>query len=128
MAHSAMSAAVVLPNSVIAAALAREHLAQVCAGCSKETVQTGQLLVSELVANAVRHGAGPIRMDASITADGVHVEVEDGGAGLPTPREPSPEGGRGLRMVDALAERWGVTRVTAAGSCGKRVWFDLLAG
>src|SRR5436190_21565363 len=74
-----------------------------------------RLLVSELVANAIEHGGAP---DASILLsverDGttVRVEVEDAGPRFPpAPSEPPPPdatSGRGLYLLAALADRWGV--------------------
>jgi anti-sigma regulatory factor (Ser/Thr protein kinase) len=83
------------------------------------------LLVSELVTNAMRHGGEPIRLVADLTASGLRVEVYDGNSdAVPAIRDIRPDapGGRGLRLVDALADRWGTTEV--AGD-GKFVWFEI---
>ena len=55
----------------------------------------------------------------------VQVEVTDGSATLPTPRPHAPLSatGRGLRIVEQLAERWGVRPAAS----GKTVWFQLCA-
>lgn len=82
------------------------------------------LLVSELVTNAMRHGGEPIRLVANITASGLRVEVYDGNVdAFPAIRDMRPDapGGRGLRLVDALADRWGTNE---AGD-GKCVWFEI---
>ena len=81
------------------------------------------LLVSELVTNAVRHSGGPLRLQLSVDPDMVRVDVSDG---VPDPPRPQPaddvaERGRGLMIVGALADRWGVETLPA----GKRVWFEL---
>src|SRR4051794_8798135 len=74
--------------------------------------ETVRLLVSELVANGVRHAAGdePLTLVVALDADRLRVEVHDRGAGfepgVPTPR--GAEGGYGLFLVDRLASRWGV--------------------
>lgn len=79
-----------------------------------------RLLVSELVANSVRHGRGRIRVDVML-GDGVaRVVVRDGGEGLSLPPPLPRERHRGLALVDALADRWGYTRGRPA-----RVWFEL---
>ncbi|MFH8405887.1 ATP-binding protein [Streptomyces sp. NPDC018019] len=56
---------------------------------------------------------------------GMRVEISDGAPGLPV-RSPSPDGlgerGRGLVLLDAVVDRWGVT--PAPGRVGKTVWFE----
>ena len=90
-----------------------------------EASEYAVLLVSELVTNAMRHGGEPIRLVADITSSGIRVEVYDGNSdAFPAIRDIRPDapGGRGLRLVDALADRWGTTEV--AGD-GKFVWFEI---
>ena len=82
------------------------------------------LLVSELVTNAVSHGPEEetIRLIVGQSGGRTRFTVHDLGRGpLPEMRaESDPEpGGHGLRLVDTLADRWGVER----GST--RVWFEL---
>ena len=84
-----------------------------------------RLLVSELVANAVRHvrPEGLIGMHVAVHNDSLHVEVVDPGSGFqPRARTPqSPLGsGWGLHLVDELSDRWGVD---ASGPT--RVWFEI---
>jgi anti-sigma regulatory factor (Ser/Thr protein kinase) len=86
-------------------------------------VEDAALLVSELVTNAVRYGPEEqIRLIVSENDARTRFTVHDLGLGpLPEMRaedDPAP-GGHGLRLVDALADRWGVER----GST--RVWFEL---
>jgi anti-sigma regulatory factor (Ser/Thr protein kinase) len=78
------------------------------------------LMVSELVTNAVVHGVGAIWLRIDVEADAVRIEVADEGnvALAPSP-EPGAHGGWGLRIVDQLADAWGVLE----GST--RVWFQL---
>ncbi len=85
-----------------------------------------QLLVSELVTNARRHGTPPAELRLWRTRGEVLVEVHDSGAALPKPRDagPADETGRGLRLVAALSERWG-TRPDVAG---KAVWCTVRLG
>lgn len=81
-----------------------------------------ELVVSELVTNAIRHGTGQITMALSDTAEGIRVEVHDYGYGRPVPRVASARapGGRGLRLIERLSAAWGVdSSVTRAG---KTVW------
>jgi anti-sigma regulatory factor (Ser/Thr protein kinase) len=84
------------------------------------------LLVSELVTNAVKYGPedGEIRLIIGRDGACTRFTVHDPGAGpLPEmrPSNPLPQqgGGHGLRLVDLIADRWGVER----GST--RVWFEL---
>jgi anti-sigma regulatory factor (Ser/Thr protein kinase) len=86
-------------------------------------VDDATLLVSELVTNAVKYGPeDQIRLIVSDDDAKTRFTVHDFGLGpLPEMRaedDPAP-GGHGLRLVDALADRWGVER----GST--RVWFEL---
>jgi anti-sigma regulatory factor (Ser/Thr protein kinase) len=89
-----------------------------------DRVEDAVLLVSELVTNAVKYGPEnePIRL--IVQGDGTcsRFTVHDSGLGpLPEMRQaddPAP-GGHGLRLVDSIADRWGVER----GST--RVWFEL---
>jgi anti-sigma regulatory factor (Ser/Thr protein kinase) len=94
-----------------------------------------ELIVSELVTNAVVHGsvtagaaAGqpPVRLRLSGRAGGVCVEVWDCGEEMPRLRaDPLSEepGGRGLLLVAELASRWGACRTEGGG---KRVWAALV--
>ncbi|MFD9379869.1 SpoIIE family protein phosphatase [Streptomyces sp. NPDC059999] len=84
---------------------------------------TACLLASELLANAVNHSCGPVRLRLRHAGRELSVEVCDGSPVLPQARFASPdaESGRGLLLVDSLAESWG-TLPTAEG---KAVWFSL---
>jgi anti-sigma regulatory factor (Ser/Thr protein kinase) len=82
------------------------------------------LIVSELVTNSARHGPGlPIKVRIRVNDDdSLRGEVEDGGHGEVAIREladAGPGGGYGLRIVDALADRWAVYEGTT------QVWFEL---
>ncbi|MQA97096.1 MAG: SpoIIE family protein phosphatase [Streptosporangiales bacterium] len=81
-----------------------------------------ELLVSELVTNAIVHGGPPVRLRL-LRADRLVCEVHDGGHDLPVlrPAEETDEHGRGLQLVTGLAKRWGVSRTGE----GKVVWFEL---
>jgi anti-sigma regulatory factor (Ser/Thr protein kinase) len=82
--------------------------------------------VSELVSNAVVHGRGPIEVWVGLRSSTVRVEIRDqGGGGVPALTRVAPRadqtGGRGLRMLDALADSWGSERAKAGGIL---VWFQ----
>lgn len=86
-------------------------------------VDTVLLLVSELVTNAVRHAATPFEITVEVDGDSVRVDVIDGDVDHPPRvRNPGPEdtNGRGLLIVDELAEGWGSDEV---GAGNKAVWF-----
>ena len=88
-----------------------------------ELRETLELLVSELVTNAISYTYGNVQMKFSDDGDQIRVEVSDASTLWPIIREPGPDGGRGLRLVDALADRWGVeSRLD-----GKLVWFEVAA-
>ncbi|WUQ01827.1 ATP-binding protein [Streptomyces sp. NBC_00247] len=87
-----------------------------------------ELALTELIANVVRHVPGrhcQIRMYL-LGVDGVRVEVADSSPELPTAtvRDALDEGGRGLLLVAAVADRWGVE--VREGGGGKTVWFESL--
>ncbi|MEU4094531.1 SpoIIE family protein phosphatase [Streptomyces sp. NPDC026673] len=79
-------------------------------------------IVGELLANAVLHGDGPIRLRL-IRHMKLACEVFDTGPGPPLPRHPdeTDEGGRGLVLVGELCARWGVRRT----GDGKIVWAEV---
>ncbi|MEV4441172.1 ATP-binding SpoIIE family protein phosphatase [Streptomyces sp. NPDC049577] len=81
-----------------------------------------ELLVSEIITNAVRYAERPITLRL-LRTDVLRCEVGDDVPQLPRLRQarPSDEGGRGLYLVNRLARRWGATRL----STGKVVWFEL---
>jgi anti-sigma regulatory factor (Ser/Thr protein kinase) len=88
-----------------------------------ETVGVAELLVSELVTNAVKYGAPPVWLLLELRPGLVHASVSDTSTALPRrrPTTPMSEGGRGLLVLDALAGSWGA----AAVDSGKYLWFDL---
>lgn len=89
-------------------------------------VDTGALIVSELVANAVQHSGCPT-MRVSISRgsdDRVRITVSDNSRATPVVRRPSrdAEAGRGILLIKAHACRWG----TDVRQWGKDVWAELL--
>jgi anti-sigma regulatory factor (Ser/Thr protein kinase) len=84
------------------------------------------LLVSELVTNSIRHGGGQpdsaIEVVASAAPDVVRVEVADRGPGFDAEEahRERPVGGYGLKLVEKLTNRWGITQ-----NAGSRVWFEI---
>ncbi|MFH8980985.1 ATP-binding SpoIIE family protein phosphatase [Streptomyces varsoviensis] len=88
----------------------------------EELTDSVELLVSEVVTNAVRYAERPITLRL-LRTDVLRCEVGDDVPQLPRLRQarPSDEGGRGLYLVNRMARRWGATRLSA----GKVVWFEL---
>jgi two-component sensor histidine kinase len=85
---------------------------------------TAELLVSELVTNAILHARTPVRLSVDVVGDDViRVAVADDSPRAPQQRRHSVDSGtgRGLLLVERMARRWGVE----VGSAGKVVWFEL---
>jgi PAS domain S-box-containing protein len=85
-------------------------------------------MLSELATNAVQHAATEFEVSVRVTPDCgiVRVEVSDGADGYPIPEEPVPDAahGRGLQIVQALADAWGIE--IRRDRPGKTVWFSLV--
>ncbi|MGW2375114.1 ATP-binding protein [Kitasatospora sp. NPDC001683] len=85
-----------------------------------------ELLLGELFANAVQHSDAPtdrlIEIRFALTGNLLRLEVHDAGSGRPSlrPTTPDDEHGRGLFLINELAERWGCC--PRAGGIGKFVW------
>ncbi|MFN2536646.1 MAG: ATP-binding protein [Mycobacteriales bacterium] len=116
----------VLPPRAASAAQARELVIDRCCAWGLGTLcDDVALVVTELVANAVRHAGTDIEISIQHIDHGVRLEVKDGSTRPLRPRAAlsSDEGGRGLLLVDALSNRYGVL----GEPDGKRVWVELLA-
>lgn len=92
------------------------------------------LMVSEIATNAVRHThsglpGGGVRVSVLVSATRLRVEVQDEGGArarpiVPPQRDGLSESGRGLMIVDGLADRWGIVD----GKDGVSVWFEVAGG
>ena len=101
---------------------ARGFVRDVLSDQPRALTDAAELLASELTTNCVRHAHTDFEL--TVEVDGhVRVEVRDRGAGTPTVLSPRPTdpSGRGLRIVEALSDDWGVEE----GPDGKAVWFTL---
>ncbi|MFJ7998099.1 ATP-binding protein [Streptomyces sp. NPDC096310] len=101
-------------------------------GVGHDVAEAGELILSELVTNALRvrvpgdRHVG-VRIVRSPVDEMLRLEVSDAGTGRPgvrAPRDDEP-GGRGLLLVEAVSERWGVE--ARPGGIGKTVWAELKA-
>jgi anti-sigma regulatory factor (Ser/Thr protein kinase) len=103
---------------------AREVAKRCLDGEDAETVEIVTLLVSEIVTNAIRYTAADFTVTIEHDEQRIEVQVTDQGGGTPSPRRPDPSDptGRGLMIVQALSDEWGVTR-HPDGS--KAVWFRI---
>jgi anti-sigma regulatory factor (Ser/Thr protein kinase) len=125
--HSAGKDAVVLrlAGDPDAPATARRALARLQSDLDEPILETMRLLVTELIANSVKHAATVrVGLKVFVANSAVLVEVTDEGPGFtPTGRTKGQDetSGWGLFLVDRLADRWGVAREGAA----TRVWFEL---
>ncbi|MFF7250655.1 SpoIIE family protein phosphatase [Embleya sp. NPDC008237] len=120
-------AAWVLPEDPTAAGQARRHVhEQFRLWClDAELEMATELIVSELVGNVIRHATGPIQLRL-LRSRTLICEVSDGSLTTPHIRHAraTDEGGRGLQLVAAMAQRWG-TRYTLAGKC---IWTEQALG
>lgn len=101
-----------LPADASAASAARQLVRAVDPPTAGELEDAVVLAASELASNAARHGRPPVRLDVVVHGSGVYLGVRDDGSGrLPRRRDPSrfDEAGRGLSIVAAVADWWGVT-------------------
>jgi two-component sensor histidine kinase len=109
-----------LPRATESVRAARRLVDTHSAGVSVRQREDAGLMVSEIVTNALVHGAGAITVAVTAGVDDVLVEVSDEGHGtVAIVPVPGALGGWGLRVVDQLADAWG------AHHGSTRVWFSL---
>ena len=83
-----------------------------------------EAVFAEVAANAVRHGRGRVTVTVEFLGTAVRCAIRDGGCRVPqltTAWRPDLEDGRGMVIIEALADRWGVRRHLL----GKTVWFEI---
>jgi PAS domain S-box-containing protein len=106
---------------------ARQFLVQHLRAGADEDLEPLVLMLSELATNAVQHADTAFEVAITISPEAggraVHVRVTDEAAGFPVPQAAPPDGlrGRGLRIVESLADAWGID--VQHGRAGKTVWF-----
>jgi anti-sigma regulatory factor (Ser/Thr protein kinase) len=114
-----------LPVTAAAARTGREFVAAFCTRhhLASKTTEDAVLITSELLSNAYLHARSPAVLTVQLLGRALHIGVADQSDTVPVPRHPGPcaAGGRGLLLLDALAQRWGVLPRTP----GKTIWFEL---
>jgi anti-sigma regulatory factor (Ser/Thr protein kinase) len=109
-----------LPRTADSAGIARLIVTAHGSSLSSERLKSANVMVSELVSNAYRHGQGKIQLVVESGPDGVRAEVHDEGLGTIATPDPRPaRGGWGLTFVDRLSDAWGVAENDS------RVWFQV---
>ncbi len=118
-----------LPYSPTSVGAARRFVRDVLThrNISEQSVETVELLASEVVTNALIHAGSRTRHGPDLTLrvgrGVVRVEVYDRSPAVPVRLQPAPlePSGRGMWIVDGLARDWGIDHLPT----GKRVWFEV---
>jgi DNA-binding NarL/FixJ family response regulator len=115
---------VLLAEDIASSAVARRFMKETLRRWEcNDLLDVVNLLVSELVTNAVVHGHSEAEVSVILTPTALRVEVADRDERLPERKEATQwdTSGRGLALVDSLSQRWGAH--PAAG--GKVIWFEV---
>lgn len=113
-----------LPAEPVSARQARRFVTRALSEIGlPELTEIALILVSELVTNAILHARSEVTLTVTRTSGGLRMEVGDRSSSAPSVRHYSAEAttGRGLVLVDSLADAWG----SDIGPSGKTVWFEL---
>jgi CheY-like chemotaxis protein len=88
-----------------------------------DVLDTVELLVTEVVTNAVLHARSEAKVVVRLLPDAVRVEVIDNDDSFPVRRKARTDqpGGRGLELVEQMSRAWGIDMLTV----GKRTWFEV---
>lgn len=110
------------PDSIGAA---RRVVTQALTGEAPELIEKARLLVSELATNALCHARTEFDVSVDRVSASIHIAVRDTGGGEPSLRTPSlsETSGRGLQILNLLADAWGVEH---GPGWSKTVWFTLV--
>ena len=112
------------PAAAVSVTGARAFVVMALRAYPQDIVEKAELMVSELATNALHHTTDSFTVNVTTTEDHIRVAVTDTGGGRPEKRSPSSlePSGRGLQVVEALADHWDVT---PARPVGKTVAFVL---
>lgn len=95
------------------------------AGWSHDNEENMRLatVVSEVVTNAILHARTTFCVSVTVDDSAIRVDVQDGSVDVPVRKlyDPTAATGRGLRIIDAMSDRWGVSMQPS----GKTVWFEM---
>ncbi|WP_329191282.1 ATP-binding protein [Actinacidiphila glaucinigra] len=114
------------PHDLAALWAARRAVAQHASHCGLAPISgDAALLATELITNALQHSRGPAFLAVIPLKCGVRVEVHDALPSMPAcqNKDADATSGRGLILVDALAQSWGIEK----NRTGKRVWCEIYA-
>lgn len=113
------------PNAVDSVTKARHYTLEHVGDVPAEVADVIALMTSELATNCIKHAGTGFLIRIDRTPHEVRVAVTDNGRGEPVIQSPLPTEptGRGLRIVRAFADRWGV--VHSHDARDKTVWFSL---
>jgi len=119
-----LHAACRLAPDITSISAARRYARSIIGSESVADFDVVALLITEVVTNAIVHARTPIVMTVQVTGGTIRVEVHDEDSALPVVHraEPHQPGGRGMAIVEGLADAWGVD---AAPPNGKTVWFEM---
>jgi anti-sigma regulatory factor (Ser/Thr protein kinase) len=113
-----------MTGDVSSIAAARAMVREMTAARRGDLAAVAELLVDELLTNAVEHGGGQFSLAAAIEEERLRVVVTDMRRSVPVTVYPPGhvlDHGRGMTIVDAMASRWGVEPLGAE----KSIWFEL---
>jgi anti-sigma regulatory factor (Ser/Thr protein kinase) len=112
------------PHDAQSVPAARRFATSVLSDASPDTLEAIELMVSELATNCVRHTDSGFDLTITRIGQDIRVEATDHAGGTPTMGSPAPTdpSGRGLKIIDMLAARWGVRPDEPKG---KTVWFTI---
>ena len=123
IAETALELTADLPQEPSSVRTARTLVREALGDAGDDVLFALELLVSEVVTNALTHAGSAPRIEAQLTPETIRVAVYDAERALPAHRQPDQDrpGGRGLHLLDRVASRWGAEPTDD----GKVVWFEL---
>ena len=113
------------PLALTSVRAARTYALGVLPDLPSATKESIAIMVSELATNAVLHATSSFKLTVDQTGSRIRIAASDTGGGSPRVQSPNKlePHGRGLRIIEALSDDWGVTE--AEGQPGKVVWFTV---
>lgn len=102
---------------------ARQFVREVLRDQPRDSLDAVELMATELATNCVQHAQTSFELTITEKRGQVRIEVRDTGRGHPVPRSPTPSErtGRGLLIVEAMSDSWGIDH----SASGKTVWFTV---